>query len=68
MIDILEVECNILCNLELNYIFKESLSMASKNRDTKNSSHGKFKEEEIVHQLRDPMNIEKQISLQIDDG
>jgi hypothetical protein len=44
-IDTFEAKCDMLHKLALN-LRKESLSMASNNRDTKNSAHAKFKEEE----------------------
>jgi len=46
----------------------KSLTMASNNRETKNSIQVTHKEEEMVHQLRDLMEIEGKISPQSDEG
>jgi hypothetical protein len=46
----------------------EYLTMASNNRETKNSIQVTHKEEEMVHQLRDLMEIEGKISPQSNEG
>jgi len=42
--------------------------MASNNMETKNSFKAVLKEDKMVHQLRDPMEIEGQSSPQSDEG
>jgi hypothetical protein len=59
--DILEAECNMLRNIALN-LHKDSLSTASNNKTSTNSTHVEVQEEEIMHQIKDPMDIEKQHS------
>lgn len=65
--DIFEVECNMLRNLVVN-LHKDTPSTASNNRATDNSVHTGLKEDEIVHQVKDPMEIETQNSPHTDEG
>jgi hypothetical protein len=60
-LDILEVECNMLRNLALN-LRRDSLSSASNDKDPTIPSHAKQKDEDMVHQLKEPMDIELQHS------
>jgi hypothetical protein len=56
-LDILEAQCNMLWNLALN-LCKDSFSFASNNKDQANFAQVELKEEEMVHQLKEPMDIE----------
>jgi len=55
--NILEVECSMLRNLALN-LHQDSLLLTSNNKDPINYAHVELKEEETVHQLKEPMDIE----------
>jgi len=57
-INILEDECNMVRNLALN-LHKQSHSATSNNQAYDNSMKMNYKEEEIVHQLNEPMNLEQ---------
>jgi hypothetical protein len=52
-------------NLALN-LHKESHSATSNNRASDNSMKMNYKEEETVHQLNEPMNLEQQNSFPSD--
>jgi hypothetical protein len=51
----------MLHNLALN-LHKDSLSLTSNNKDPTNSAQVELKEEEMVHQLKEPMDIKQQHS------
>jgi hypothetical protein len=55
-ISTLEVECNMIRNLVVN-LCKDAQSGASNQRLSINSGHGELKEEDIVHQLIEDMEI-----------
>jgi hypothetical protein len=52
----IEVECNMLRNMVVN-LNKDMHSTTSTKKKIVNSSHANLKEEEIVHQLKDEMDI-----------
>jgi len=64
--NILEAECSMLQNLAFN-LRKDSLSSTS-NKDKTNSAQAKLKEEETVHQRKELMSIEQQLSPLPDAG
>lgn len=64
---ILEVECNMVRNMALN-LCKESQSTTSKYRSLDNLVKGNRIEEERLHQLIEPMNLEQKNSLPSDVG
>lgn len=66
-LDILEAECSMLWNLALN-LQKDSLSSTSNNKVSINSTRAELKEEETVHQLKEPMDIKQQHSPFLDVG
>jgi hypothetical protein len=65
--DFLETECARLCNLTINQHVKSS-TMASNNRRTEDSYQVVLREEESVHQLRDPVEIKGQSPPHSDEG